>query len=466
VIKPYVLRPVAPTVALLTQDGVVIDEHGEVHDLDDLPKGIRVWCSYDTARELISAGVGEAMTWWAEEIRWRHKRFEDGWVRRHSDVNVIRVPFPEDDGATLRGLALWRDWLDEEGASPVSTVGSASWSLLRARLERPLWLSIGDLPPIRQVSGGRQTLGPAGKGRFEAPLYQYDLQAAYASTLAELEYGGRWGHVGAPVRPEVLSHDSERCVFVRARVRIPLEVPYGPLLRRPRKVYTGGMRNFMAILYGQRYPRGVTMQGVWTWEELCAAERAGCRILRVMDGWVHLSGQWQPFLPWWQAVQRGRQMNDRFGSLLAKMTGNALWGQFCIAHQGAQSGREIVSREGKKFKRRPLPRYKGGRPPAVDLAETIVGRVRARLYELLLQAEDDLVCVHTDGGWTRRALSLEDGWRLRGQAARLDLLGPQALRYWPRGLREEPWVVLSGVPFKAAPAAFEARWTEYQREVA
>jgi hypothetical protein len=458
VIAPYVLRPVPPTVALLTSDGVVVDEHGELHELETLPKGIRVWCSYDTARELLTAGRGEALTWWGEEIRWRHRRFEDGWVRRHSDVNVIRVPFPEDDAATLRGLALWRDWLDEEGASPVSTVGSASWSLLRARLEHPLWLSIGQVPPLRQVSGGRQSLGPAGTGRFEAPLYQYDLQAAYASTLGELVYG-RWCQVGTSFDPAVLSNGGRQPLFVRARVKIPLELPYGPLLRRPRKVYTGGMRNFMALLYGQRYPRGVRMQGVWTWEELAVAEAAGCRIEKLLDCWM-ITGSAQPFLPWWDAVQRGRQMGDRFGATLAKMTGNALWGQFCIAHQGNTSGREIVSREGKKFKRRLLPKT-GGRPGAPDLGETIVGRVRARLYELLLQAEDDLVCVHTDGGWTRRALELEDGWRLRGQAARLDLLGPQALRYWPRGLREEPWVVLSGVPFKQAPAAFEARWAEY-----
>ena len=50
--------------------------------------------------------------------------------------------------------------------------------------------------------------------------------------------------------------------------------------------------------------------------------------MRVLRAWVH-AGADQPFLPWHEAIMEGRAVPG-FGGLLAKATGNSLWGQFCI----------------------------------------------------------------------------------------------------------------------------------------
>src|ERR1035437_796752 len=84
--------------------------------------------------------------------------------------------------------------------------------------------------------------------------------------------------------------------------------------------------------------------------------------------------------------------------LLAKVTGNALWGRFCMDPR-SQGRRSIRSRNG-KIGSRELP-LRGGLPPAHDLAELVSGRVRAELYRLMVAAGDDLLSAHTDAAWIR-----------------------------------------------------------------
>jgi hypothetical protein len=456
-VEPYKRTPAAPTVCLLTPDGVVVSEHGETVSLDEWPEGYRAWCSYDTARSLILAGHGEGLCWNREEIRWRHRRFEEGWKRRPSDVNVIKLPFHDDDPEkTVRALCGWRDWLQSYGASPVGTSGGAAWSLLRARLGQPLWVGIGSAPPLRQTLGGRQELGPGGQGRYRGTLEHWDLPAAYAAELGGLRYGGRWWNTRElPFqKPAEWWARDGRAVFVRAVVKIPTG-GYGPLPQRPRK----RMYGLEGILLGAHYPVGKRMQGVWTWQELDAAERHGVTIVKVLDVYVHLAGDSTPFAPWWEAVQDGRRQPGLAG-LLSKMTGNALWGRFCMDNQ-ANGERSIRSKEGREIRVRPLPMH-GGLPPVHDLAETVSGRTRARLYDLMVAAGNRLVSVHTDGAWTTRldpSAPALDGWRMKAAASQVDILDPQVLRYWPKPRHPQaPFTVFSGVPASMADAAFDDAW--------
>lgn len=488
-VTPYIQRPVSPTVCLLTAEGETISEHGERMNLDDLPLGYRVWCDYDTVRTLVADGRGEALCWNGEEIAWRHERFEDEWRKRRSDVHVIRLPFPVEHERTLTALGLWRSWLTEYGAAPVSTMGGAAWSLLRARLTKPLWCTVGELPPLRQTLGGRQELGPRGQGSYTGLLEHYDLSAAYASELSGLSYGGQWCKAsGLPLdRSPAWWAASGRPVFVRAIVRVPADLGYGPLPRRPRARLLGTMRQQRAAFLPDKltpgplskcvYPTGTRIQGVWTWQELAAAEQHGCTILRTFESWVHLSGE-QPFLPWWDAVQHGRALGG-FAGTLAKMTGNALWGRFAMDVR-FNGERKIRSVKGTTTTERTL-KPRGGLPGVHDLAETVSGRVRARLFDAIESAGDSLVSAHTDGYWLlgsaqqgrsvadRKAHNLEaagsipapalGGWRLKERARRLDLIDPQVLRYWPSPARaSEPWVVYAGVPARQADAAFEDAW--------
>lgn len=454
IVDPYKRTPVAPAVALLTPEGQAVSESGELLDLDAWPDGVRLWASYDTVYGLVRDGRGEALCWNHEEIRWRHRRYEDGWQRRPSDANVVKMPFDQlEPHIQLMAFATWRDWLAGFGASPTGTSGSAAWSLLRARLQGRLYTGGGERPPLDRTVGGRQQLGPAGPGAFAGRLVHLDLPAAYAATLAGLRYGGQWLHFSDRQAMSIqLARygGTDHPVFARARVRVPANA-LGPLVRRSRR----RPRSFMeAMLLGQQYPAGCVLQGVWTWEELQAAEAGGCRIARVLDVWVHRSGHF-PFAPWWEAIQEGRRLPGLAGQL-AKVTGNALWGRFCM---DASTGvRSIRSKNGTLVARS----LAGGSQmwPAHDLAETVSGRVRARLYALMVAAGETLVSAHTDGAWLLRAPAYVDGWRETGTARRLELIDPQCLRYWPDPAQPwEPAVVYAGVPAERAGRMFDDAWT-------
>lgn len=455
IVDPYKRTPVAPTMALLMADGRVVDEHGGFVSLDDVQE-VRVWASWETINSLTAAGEGEALCWNGDAIRWRHETFEEGWRKRPSDVSVIKLPLdPDDVEGTLAGLRNWRDWLASNGASPTGTTGSAAWSLLRATLEQTLFCSIGPRPWLVQTLGGRQLLGPHGQGRYQGTLEHWDLPAAYASTLGGLPYGGRWYRLDElPQHEPAWWAEANRCVFVRCRLSLPDGLTFGPLPRRPRR----RMSYMESMLLGADYPSQGSVQGVWTWQEVEAAIGAGARLERLYGGWVHISAQ-HPFEPWWQAVQSGRA-TPGLGGVLAKMTGNALWGRFCLDPR-AGGVRVIRRRDGETMVQRGL-KQSGGQPPAHDLAETVSGRVRARLFTLLSTAGENVVSAHTDGAWLRQGpFSPEEEWRLKGMARRLDVIGPQVLRYWPSPPAEtEPWVVYSGVTAEQAPAAFESDWVE------
>lgn len=455
IIDPYKLRPVAPRVALLLEDGSAVDETGELLDLDRWPQGVRLWASFETVYRLIRDGQGEALCWRNEEIRWRHRRFEDDWKPRASDANVIRLPFNHlEPEKQLEGFRLWRDWLASYGAAPTGTSGSAAWSLLRARLEHRLFTNSGERPPILFTVGGRQELGPNGQGRYDGPLAHLDLPAAYASTLAGLRYGGVW----LEHDPGVAGRDYRRFaggdypVFVRAQVKLPDLWP-GPLVKRPRRAPASFLES---VLTSGWYPSSGRLQGVWTFEELQAAERLGARILKILEAWTHRSG-WFPFAPWWDAIETGRALGGLAGNL-AKTTGNALWGRFCmdVDHGGSRSIRSSSSHG--KLSSRPL-RLGGQMFPAHDLAETVSGRVRARLSVVMAELGSQLVCAHTDGVWALTASQEVEGWRHKEDARRLDLLDPQVLRYWPaKPNPREPFHVYAGIPAELAPVLFQGKW--------
>lgn len=456
-IAPYKRTPEPPRVALLMPDGRVVDESGTRRNFDRWPEGLRCWCDYDTARQLVGEGYGEALCWNGEEITWRHDQLDrEGWKRRPTDVHVIKLPFYEEHELTVRALAGWRDWLAGFGAAPTSTTGSAAWSLLRARLDRNLWTNMGDPPPLRSTLGGRQALGPGGIGEYDGDLAQLDLPAAYASELGHLSYGGHWFKTSSLPRHEpAWWAASGRPVFCRAFVSMPAGLAYGPLPRRLRRP----LRGFAAAMIGAEYPTGKRMQGVWTWQELEAAEAWGTRIVRIAETWVHLAGERQPFLAWWGAIEQGREMRGLAG-LLAKTTGNALWGRFAMDTK-ARGERTIRSRsKAGRLVARPY-RFVGGRPPAHDLAETVSGRVRAKLYGAMMTAGDELLSAHTDGIWCRaepELLRALPEWRRKQEARLVELLDPQVLRYYPK--RGRPQTVFAGVPSKLADDAFDTAWAK------
>lgn len=405
IVKPYRQPAARFRVAVVDEHGVYVSEEGEQLEPGLIGAGWRCFAQWDVARLLLRQGLGEALCWNNDEVRWRPEEHpeEADWRRRNSDVYVVRLPLDE-RLSTVRFLGAivgWRDWLFESGAQANGTTGSAAMSLLRAGLERELHTSLGTRPPLRATSGGRQELGPAGPGSFRGTVEQWDLPAAYASVLGSLFYGGRWLELDNPGREAEEWSGRGQAVFVRASVRVP-DLLFGPLLRRD--VQRRG--HMESLLWGAGttadgrswlYPTGCTLRGVWTWEELAAALEQGCKV-KVSEGWVHRS-RWQPFAPWWELVQKGRDLGGLVGSL-AKMTGNALWGRFAMdPRQAGARSVKVFGRDGRPSAR-PL-RMNPCQWPAHDLAELVAGRVRAQLYREMMVAGVDVLSAHTDGLWRR-----------------------------------------------------------------
>lgn len=150
--------------------------------------------------------------------------------------------------------------------------------------------------------------------------------------------------------------------------------------------------------------------------------------------------------------------------LLAKTTGNALWGMFAMdpalrgsssIHYRPRAGKRLEIR---KPKPRPYPL------PAIDLAEIVAGRVRARIYEAMVSLGNSLVCAHTDGLWSTSTGGATNGalggWRIKDTASEMQLLTPQAYRYWSGGA---PSVIFSGVPVEQSHEAFERAWKKHDQ---
>jgi hypothetical protein len=459
-IAPYRRWPEPPLVGMLVRFDEALFEDGSRSHPSEAPAGSRVYASPEHVRYLVSHEHGQALEWNLQPIRWRPEVEPGEWKNRASDVRVLGVPFPARIPAVLDGLVAWRDWLADYRAAPASSLGGSGLSLLRATLERPLWTAAGELPPIPWTLGGRVTLGPQGAPlRLDGVLRHYDLPAAYAETLGRLRYGGVWIRVDPLRYPFERTAERGELVFCRARVKVP-DLVFGPLPRRPRRRPDPTSIEYALGLSRAEYPTSTTLTGVWTFDEVKVAIEAGCTVQKMLDVWIHSTGPRtpEPFRPWWEAIQAGRRMQG-FAGVLAKTTGNALFGQFIVSH-GRKDAVHYPPRGRRRYglpERRPQP-VQTGPPRAYDLGEQITGQVRAKLARFLDRFGGKVVCAHTDGAWIDEPREVRPkGWRQDERAERIDVLSPQFLRYWQPGA-DEPSFVVSGVPEDEAPATFERLW--------
>lgn len=467
IVHPYKKFPARKRIALVTPEGEYVDENGERLDPLRVKKEYRCFIAWESARKLTTDGHGEALMWNGEHIRWRPGQHptEDRWIPRPSDAYVLRVPMYERAEPNLSELARWRDWLWRYRAQP-GTMGGTSMSLLRACIRRPLWTSVKwDKLWIRQSAGGIIRMGPHGPGEYHGVLNHWDLSAAYASEIGTLRYGGRWWDE-PNTTDKWLAHLVARGipVMVRARVRIP-DLLYGPLPVRPRRLvdFNPLKRNVVSRSGHGFYPVAKTIQGLWTYEEICAARNVGCRV-HVIEAFTHSSAPQSPFAEWWGAIQEGRDMEGLAG-MLAKVTGNALWGMFAL-DPTVRGRRSIHSKPGKnrRMVMRPLP--VGGYPiAAIDLAEIVAGRVRARLYEAMTECGDDLVCAHTDGLWSSGGVRPTGEWRAKETARQIQVLSPQHMRWWAPG-KARPVTMYAGVPYEQADTKFDEDWASFESQAA
>lgn len=462
-VEPFKSPPKIPRIALVNDEGLYTDESGNVFCDNEEYKfrlgEIVAFILWDTAMLLTKQGHGEILRWNTKDIRWRATKYpeEETWKPRSLDAGIIQFPvgFNLNFDKVLTQLIEYRDWLVSEGAKPHCSSGSTSLSLLKAKLEDKLITGLGSCPPVGYTRGGRTLMGLEGKGRFEGQIIHWDLPAAYASTMGNIFYNGTWEV--RPYNSAIKAHNHGAPVFCNAIVDVP-NLPFGPLpesLRNSSNPLEGALLNRFG------YTKDGRIEGIWTLNELFAAEEVGCKISPIQC-WAMLSGK-QPFLPWWKAILRGRELTGEISRSLAKRTGNALWGMFCTDGD-ARTKKIIVHYENGKTKIRRINFRRNGQKPGHDLAEAISSSVRAKLYQHIVAADKHLICGHTDGIWVKGKYDVPDGWRIKQIARRIDVLDPQTFRYFIDS--KTSYVVMAGIPPKMAPEKFEKKWSAYERNKA
>jgi hypothetical protein len=424
-IRPYRRPPPPPPVGIVCPDGRVLTETGRTIQLASAialwPK-IVLYADRADAMGQVIRGAGSVLRFNDVSYRW-----ETGGTKVHL---LGQTPADLDD--FLAGVVAFRDWLATHQAHP-GNARQSSRSLLRGTIERPIYTDGGEAPPIRDVIGGRQQ-------PFRAPGHYsdvelWDIEAAYAETMGTMSYGGRWYRVDSlPDRTSAVP------AFCHATVRIPAG-GIGPL---PRRRIHPNPNPHLRRLDVREYPTGMTLSGIWSLDEILAAERAGGTV-KIDSTWI-MPGEGAPFAGWWEAIREGRAMPG-FAGKLAKMTGNALWGSFAATGARTRLGWETGDRV-----ERPEP-IKGRPPQARALAELVCSRVRVRLLsEVVEPYRESLISVHTDGGiLDAGAYDLPRGWRLKARADLLIYLGPQAFAYMAD---DAVTYTVSGVPEDLAPEIF------------
>lgn len=425
-IRPYRRAPKPVHIGYVGADGTVTDEAGTVFpSLDFAPSDLTLYADRLTAMHRVIAGEGSAVCWNAVPIRWEA-----------FDHKVILLNDPPEDETALAGLVAFRDWLAGYGARTGSARSSAK-SLLRATIERPLYVGGGDLPRLSEVIGGRQM--PLVTPGHYSDVALWDISAAYATVLGHQTYGGHWAEVPGD------TNETDLPVIAHARVRLPPISP-GPLPRRVRKPPDSPTER--RLLNTRRaYPSHGRLQGIWSRAELRLAEDLGASV-KVDRSWICVdlwNAHRKPFEPWLDAIMAGRELPGYAGRLV-KAAGNAMWGSF--ASYGDRS-RLAYGKAGRKH----TPERLGfliDRDPG--LAETICAAVRVRLYREAVPLKP--LSLHTDGGVFPAGAdfgSLPADWRHKGDAARLIYIGPQAYAY---GDGDTMTYVVSGVPAEAAADVF------------
>ena len=457
-----------PTVGVVNEDGSVFlrppgaRKSRRAHITDEHKPGTRLYASWDTIQSLLARGEGEALTWGAQPVKWRHERRpdEEQWRPRPSDVSVLRVDFPDDDRRAHEGLARWRDWLHARGARPTGSLGGSALCLLRATIPHDVWTMRGDPPPIEAPLGARQFCA-VDPGTSVSPAVHLDLPSAYPTVMGQLLCGDAiWRQVDKRelLRLPIEERHKVEPLIVEARVRVP-DLPFGPLPERPTVTAPPDSWEHSAELEGAAaasYPTGKTITGVWGWPELAEARAAGCRVTP-LRGWILVNDGTRPFQRWLYACREGRELPG-FAAVLAKASANAAWGALVIG----QGARAVVSYDPRRGRvRRLLPPLPGSGGRSWDMAELICGTVRAELARMMREVGPGLVTAHTDGGWCRAGTTPPPGWIVKTKAARLDVVGAQTLRYWPPGGRSArgPLYAVAGWPQRMAAEAFEADWS-------
>jgi|ERR1700675_1325922 len=433
VIKPYTRKPIPKPVGIVVDCNRVIGEW-EGERWKDIPSSAVLYAN-DVRDVDVRYQTGELIGNWWKSIG--NKR-RTSWTYRKQRIYFIRgtldaIPIEQRLPTLLEFVGTVRD----AGAAVGSPVGMLR-SLQRVHCETAFIESSYGVPIQHVWRGPRIQQSSAVRGQFES-VALWDIKSAYPTALTNVQVPRRWtDHTAMPHEriPDVPAG------FALAIVRVPWMM-YGPLpdvgIKHPTK----------------NFPTDTFLKGVWSFDELHAAEAVGAEIF-LLRYWIGNHYR-QPFQEWGSIVRDLRANVGPDAERLVKMAANRFVGTLAMdghqEHSWIENGIEQWSADSGR-----------AHPTSLTTHGTVTSAVRAQLFqEGIHPFPGHFVFCHTDGV----ALLAEDmipspRWVIKALMDALYLINPEryAYRTFP-----DPKLhyITAGIPDIFAGRFFERAWLKLPR---
>ncbi len=447
IIKPYSRGPTDRAVGYVVDSRTVLGEW-QGRRWNKVPRKAALYCNDMRAMEpMYQRGECEKI-WWQKKGR---IKMLSGWKWWRETGDPIRIYFlhgaldktaePERLGAILDMVSFVR----EQGGGPSSTAGMLH-SMFRANLPAPLYESALEMPAESIWRGSR--VQRRDKAAHEYNMIDlWDMRSAFPSALRSVPVPRKWkryGIAGGGYNPPLPQTEA---AYIRAKVHVPWMM-HGPLPD--------------VGLHHPTFPTETWLRGVWSLDELKAAEAVGCTIL-IEEFWTgnHFS---EPFRDWGNLVDELRGVMRPESIRLAKMAANQYVGRFAMDGYRMRSrmvGRQEAWIEEAGWKR----------PDSLTIHGLVTADVRTQLFtEGIYPYPVHFVFCHTDGVALMaesEAIGHPDDtkWTVKAYMEKLYLLTENRYAYRPGAEDFEPGdmrYVVAGIPEQVAEPFFHKRW-ERQR---
>lgn len=441
-LRPYVRTAQDRPVGLVLSPTKVIGEWTGTR-WKNVPRKAALYCNAArTMRPLYERGECEAV-YWKKSARIRSLTGWKWWHPTTNDPHTVyflretlnRIPEAERFGALLEFVSFIR----AAGGSPGSPVGMLN-SLMRVSLSESFTESSINVPTDYIWRGSRVQQADR-MAREYGFTDLWDIRAAFPSALANAYVPRRWRHYPAGVDSDLPDAPAG---YARAIVYVPWFM-HGPI------------PNVSA--HRPDFPTEGFVRGIWSFDELRAAEAVGCE-LYILEFWTGSMFR-QPFKEWGRMVRELRAAVGRDAERLVKMAANRYVGKF------AMDGHRERSRYVKGTEKWIIERGHK-RPESITVHGLVTANVRAELFTNGIHPYPaHFIFCHTDGvalqadEYTTEMRPPDDRWAIKAEMERLLLINPQRYAYVaaPPDIEPGNWrYVVAGIPQEVASDFFDDRW--------
>jgi DNA polymerase type B, organellar and viral len=334
-------------------------------------------------------------------------------------VNSLRriLDTVENDDNKFTSILELLSWLASRGVPPGS-ISSMAWNLWRSTLENPVSIAFDGDIGRQAFYGGRQEATPG----IYKDMVALDISSAYPYEMSKRPYAGNLRPVS--IRTEINPQEAGMSL---AKVIIPDDLPHSPLPIRLTEDLI-------------QWRKGEVL-GSWTWLELNAAKKLGCKVT-IIKNYAPLN-EIDPFSQWWEVVRDGRKNLNPPAAKLVKSLSNSLWGMFGMTgdDRGLVRWTDNLGFSQESIARNPkrLPQANTAHIAAETTARVRVRMLMEGLYGAKNNAPNYPVHIDTDGviipiesmkNFNLDVIGEKSGqWRAKQLIKRIEVKAPQLYRF-------------------------------------